>query len=169
MISNTSKVLMPATTDGSRSPISSTSAGSLARQPAEATHALRVGHRLLFLCRHRLGEIRPRRNETEQEQPVIHSAARVAGCMAISPNPLRRLHIAASSEYAFSPSSSVNSGAYDSHTCLAPTCALGSPVQYQCRSSPPSPQPRRSYSVIQVLRISDPSGRSTHSWVRRIG
>src|SRR4029079_14636947 len=128
-----------------------------------------LGHRLLFLCRHRLGEIRPGRNETQQEQPVIHSAARVAGCMAISPNPLRRLHIAASSEYAFSPSSSVNSGAYDSHTCLAPMCALGSPVQYQCRSSPPSPQPRRSYSVIQVLRISDPSASVTHSWVRRIG
>src|SRR6476659_10463449 len=126
-------------------------------------------HRLLFLCRHRLGEIRPLRNEPEQEQPLIHSAARVAGCMAISPKPLRRLHIAASSEYAFSPSSSVNSGAYDSHTCLAPTCALGSQVQYQCRSSPPSPQPRRSYSVIQVLSTSVPSGSVTHSWLRRIG
>ena len=51
----------------------------------------------------------------------------------------------------------------------APTCAAGSPVQYQCRSAPPSPQPRRSYSVMVVLRISVPSGRVTHSWVRRIG
>src|SRR4029453_8423203 len=107
------------------------------------------------------------RNQLQQKEG--HSARRVAGCTAISPKPLRRLHIPASSAYAFSPSSSVSSGAYDSHTCFAPTCALGSPVQYQCRSAPPSPQPRRSYSVIQVLRISDPSGRSTHSWVRRIG
>ena len=95
--------------------------------------------------------------------------ARVAGCTAISPNPLRRLHIAASSAYAFSPSSSVSSAAYDCQTCFDPTCAAGSPVQYQCRSAPPSPQPRRSYSVMVVLRISEPSGRVTHSWLRRIG
>src|ERR1700755_2064885 len=56
-----------------------------------------------------------------------------------------------------------------SHTCLAPVWAAGSPVQYQCRSAPPEPQPRRSYSVTVVLRISEPSGRVTHSWLRRIG
>ena len=55
------------------------------------------------------------------------------------------------------------------HTCSAPTWAAGSPVQYQCRSAPPAPQPRRSYSVTVVLRISVPSGRATHSWLRRIG
>ena len=52
---------------------------------------------------------------------------------------------------------------------FAPTCASGEPEQYQSRSAPPSPQPRRSYSVIVVFRICSPSGRSTHSWVRRIG
>ena len=47
---------------------------------------------------------------TPKSRPA-HSAARVAGWIAISPKPLRRLHIAASSAYAFSPSSSVSSGA----------------------------------------------------------
>src|ERR1700733_12162839 len=87
----------------------------------------------------------------------------------MSPNLLRRLHIDASSPYAFLPSSSVSSSARLSHTCLAPTWAAGSPVQYQCRSAPPEPQPRRSNSVTVVLRISVPSGRVTHSWLRRIG
>ena len=50
-------------------------------------------------------------------------------------------------------------GAYDCHTCFEPTCASGVPVQYQSRSAPPSPQPRRSYSVIVVLRTCSPSGR----------
>ena len=40
-----------------------------------------------------------------------HSAARVAGWIAMSPNDLRRSHMAASSAYAFSPSNSVSSGA----------------------------------------------------------
>src|SRR5258708_31854820 len=146
-----------------------------------------LGHRGLLLGRHRLGEIRTRRNQPEQEERcggtplaswgptpsrgtlarravggrLAHSAARVAGCTAISPKPLRRLHIAASSEYAFSPRSSVNSAASDSHTCLAPTCALGSPVQYQCRSAPPSPPPPRPDSGIVVSRSSAPSARAT--------
>src|SRR5271156_6979151 len=55
------------------------------------------------------------------------------------------------------------------HTGSAPTWAAGSPVQYQCSSAPPDPQPRRSYSVTVVLRISVPSGRVTHAWLRRIG
>src|SRR5581483_9243852 len=145
----------------------------------EAPHALRVGdrtehhhapfgqqrapvcsvprHHVLLLGRQRLLDVRPRRQQPEQEQLVAHdecSAARVAGCTAIKPNPLRRLHIAASSAYAFSPSSSVSSAESDSHTCFSPMCTAGSPVQYQCKSAPPSPQPRRSNSVIVVLRIS---------------
>ena len=59
----------------------------------------------------RLREIRARRDQPEQEERFPHCAARVAGCTAISPKPLRRLHIAANSAYAFSPSSSVSSGA----------------------------------------------------------
>ena len=49
-----------------------------------------------------------------------------------------------------------------------PTCASGDDVHHQCRSWPPSPQPRRSNSVT-VEQHPLPSGRSTQSCSRRIG
>ena len=52
-------------------------------------------HRVLFVVGQGLREISPRRDQPDEEE--VHSAARVAGCTAISPRLLRRLHIAASS------------------------------------------------------------------------
>ena len=49
------------------------------------------------------------------------------------------------------------------------TCASVLPEQYQSRSWPPGPQPRRSYSLIVTSVYVVPSGRSTLRKVRRIG
>ena len=117
MISNTSKVLTPATTDGSRLTDRQHLGPIGGAQHAQSPHAFGVGdgtvdhdapvvqqllpvrhvlrHRLLFFGCHRLREIGARWNQPKEEE--AHSAARVAGCTAISPKPLRRLHIAASS------------------------------------------------------------------------
>ena len=43
----------------------------------------------------------------------------------------------------------------------APMCASVLPEQYQSRSWPPGPQPRRSYSPIETSVYDVPSGRST--------
>ena len=191
MISNTSKVLTPAVTDGSRSPIASTSARSAARStPRPHTpsgigdgtvdHHLAVvqqllpvlhvlGHRGLLLGRHGLGEIARGGISRNDGQLATLANARTAAIWLIrrrgsrdarrsALNPLRRLHIAASSAYAFSPSSSVQLEGVRLPHLLSADMRVGvaGAVPVQVRSA--SPQPRRSYSVIVVLSTSEPSG-----------
>ena len=76
-----------------------------------------------------------------------------AGCGATRPVPqpgraqlgqLRRTRPA--------PISAVSSGPYDRYIGSAPTCASGEEVHHQCRSCPPSPQPRRSNSASVETR-----------------
>ena len=55
------------------------------------------------------------------------------------------------------------------YTGSVPRCATGLPEQYQSKSWPPSPQPRRSNSPIIVTLISVSSGLLMVSKERRIG
>ena len=65
--------------------------------------------------------------------------------------------------YAACPMSSTSSSRDERNTGSAPTCAAGAVVQYQSRSWPPSPHPRRSYSAMTITCSEVPSGRVTSS------
>ena len=74
-----------------------------------------------------------------------------------------------STSYAGWPISSTSSARYDRYTGSAATCASVLPEQYQSRSWPPAPQPRRSYSVMVTSVYDVSSGRSTSRKSRRTG
>ncbi|MBP8536510.1 hypothetical protein GWI24_26170 [Streptomyces sp. MK37H] len=88
-----------------------------------------------------------------------------AGCGASSgsDDAMRCSHRSASRSYPALPISSVSSGRYERNTGSPAPCAEVAEVHHQCRSWPPGPQPRRSYSpmVIRSTRVS--SGRSIQS------
>src|SRR3954451_23523117 len=74
-----------------------------------------------------------------------------------------------SSSYASLPISSTSSASLVTYRGSGATCASVLPEQYQSRSWPPGPQPRRSYSPIVTSTYDVSSGRSTVRKLRRIG
>ena len=65
--------------------------------------------------------------------------------------------------------SSISSVALETNTGSTATWASVLPLQYQSRSCPPGPQPRRSYSAIVTSVYAVSSWRVTSRNVRRIG
>ena len=115
------------------------------------------------------------RAQARQDSRQPRGGARVGRVRRDQPGPRRPFAASrvsqcrTSSSYAGRPISSTSSGRWT----RTPARGRRAPRCCPCSTSPgrgrPAPQPRRSYSPIETTSTSVPSGRSTRSYVRRIG